>query len=57
MTRTDLEAAALAVSTAARAARRVDPTAGYPPARLPTWLLREIVRNANRVAALTICQR
>lgn len=50
MTRPTLEAIARDISTRAVRERRVDPTAGYPPERLPLWLLREIVKNDSRVS-------
>ena len=53
MTRPTLEAIARDISTRAVKERRVDPTAGYPPERLPLQLLVEIVKNdARRVATL-----
>ena len=50
MPRLTLEAIARDISTRAVRERRVDPTAGYPPERLPLWLLREIVKNDSRVS-------
>ena len=49
--RPTLEALARDISARATRERRVDPTAGYPPERLPLFLLKEIVKNDQRWAS------